>query len=478
MPPRPKPVPPPRKQSNASKDASQNKVVQSEKDSKAMPPPPVPAHPMGILEPEVNALSGCLQNAAIKTAQILQFHHDARQLNIRKHAPDPPRSLQASLGRELEKYDQLCDAIETHLVRAIAVLQRDLKKEQQRIRDEEKATAEAAAAKAEAEAQAAANAQTVSMSPQIPLPGSGESVNTTFGAPAPMTSTNHPLVASTTVAGRRPSAISISSLNRPAFPLKLDLSSQSLRMSADDAASFLPSGLRSPVTLAPKSARPMDYDIMAAFSDPRVDIDLTLPQTGTSNEMNLDLDSALGSSVDKPIDLDMDGIDLDQAMSDLFGDSSEAGNDTNTDVGGLFSPDLGTNGDSEISANKVDENFLSSIGVGAVAGDDDNTDIFASFGVGQGEGSTSHSEAISLPTDTLTAPSPGTLLASFSQSSSNAPSTQAMSIDESFDLGTLGSLEFLSTESNTDMNLESLSWMNAPDGSSSVTDGDPTKTTS
>ncbi|KAJ4471345.1 hypothetical protein C8J55DRAFT_521430 [Lentinula edodes] len=475
MPPRPKPIPLPRKQSNASKDASSVKVTKTEKNSKAMPPPPVPAAPMGILEPEINALSGCLQNAAVKTAQIVQFHHDARQLNVRRHASDPPRSLQASLGRELEKYDQLCDAIETHLVRAISVLQRDLKKEQQRIRDEERTAAEAAAAAAaKAEAEAAANAQNVSMSPQIPPSGSGESVNSISGTPTPIASTNQSPVAHATVGGRRPSAISISSLNRPAFPLKLDLSSQSLRMSAEDAVSFLPTGLRSPVTLAPKSARPIDYDIMAAFNDPR---DLTLTPAGPSNGMNLDLDSALGSSADKPIDLDMDGMDLDQAMSDLFGDSSEADNtDTNADVGGLFSPSLGTTGEIENSTNKVDANFLSSIGVG---GDNSNADIFASFGVGEGGDLTSNSGTISLPSaETLTAPSPSTLLASLSQSSTNTSQTQGLALDESFDLENLGNLEFLSTENNSDLNLDSLSWMDTTDGNNDVTNGNPTTSTS
>ncbi|KAJ3923177.1 hypothetical protein F5877DRAFT_32125 [Lentinula edodes] len=446
---------------------------------------------MGILEPEINALSGCLQvrfctsylktnsefsaqNAAVKTAQIVQFHHDARQLNVRRHASDPPRSLQASLGRELEKYDQLCDAIETHLVRAISVLQRDLKKEQQRIRDEERIAAEAAAAAAaKAEAEAAANAQNVSMSPQITPSGSGESVNPISGTSTPIASTNQSPVAHATVGGRRPSAISISSLNRPAFPLKLDLSSQSLRMSAEDAVSFLPSGLRSPVTLAPKSARPIDYDIMAAFNDPRVDIDLTLTPAGSSSGMNLDLDSALGSSADKPIDLDMDGMDLDQAMSDLFGDSSEPDNtEANADGGGLFSPHLRTTGEIGNSTN----NFLSSIGVG---GDNPNADIFASFGVGEGGDLTSPSGTISLPsTETLTAPSPGTLLASLSQSSTNTSQTQGLTMDESFDLGNLGNLEFLSTENNSDVNLDSLSWMDTTDGNNDVTNGNPTTSTS
>ncbi|KIK70353.1 hypothetical protein GYMLUDRAFT_209393 [Collybiopsis luxurians FD-317 M1] len=464
MPSRPKSIPLPRKQSSASRDASQSKIIKAEQDAKAMPPPPVPTASMGILEPEMNALSGCLQNAAVKVAQIIRFHHDARQLNIRQHASDPPQSLQASLGRELEKYDQLCDAIETHLIRAISVLQRDLKKEQQRIRDEEKAAAEAvAAAKAKAEAEAAANVQIASSSPKLQALGSAESIAQASGNTTPVASASHsPVANSSGPPGRRPSAISISSLNRPAFPLKLDLSSQSLRMSADDV---LGSGLRSPVTLAPKSARPIDYDLMAAFNDAtRVDIDLTLPEEGSSNGMNMNnLNPSIGSSADKPIELDMD-MDLDQAMmSDLFGDTSEAGNPTsNPDVAGLFSPDLSSAG-AEGSADKVDNNFLSSIGVTGVSADDANTDIFASFGVGGGAGEESSSRSdVTMtmpPAETSIAPSPGALLASLS-SNPVAP----------VDLGDLG---FFSSENNSDMNLDSL-WMT--DGS--IGDGDPTKLSS
>ena len=36
---------------------------------------------------------------------------------IQQYAPRPPRSLTAALGREVEKYDQLCDAIESQLAR-------------------------------------------------------------------------------------------------------------------------------------------------------------------------------------------------------------------------------------------------------------------------------------------------------------------------------------------------------------------------
>lgn len=35
---------------------------------------------------------------------------------IQKYASEPPKALTAALGREVEKYDQLCDAVEAQLV--------------------------------------------------------------------------------------------------------------------------------------------------------------------------------------------------------------------------------------------------------------------------------------------------------------------------------------------------------------------------
>lgn len=40
---------------------------------------------------------------------------------IHHYAPGPPRSLTASLGREIEKFDQLCDALESRLVRVFLI---------------------------------------------------------------------------------------------------------------------------------------------------------------------------------------------------------------------------------------------------------------------------------------------------------------------------------------------------------------------
>ena len=69
--------------------------------------------------------------------------------------------------------------------------------------------------------------------------------------------------------GRRPSTISLSSLNRPQFAHKLDLSESTLRFSQDTLSAAAAAGIDpatlvsmgrppSPVTLAPKSARALE----------------------------------------------------------------------------------------------------------------------------------------------------------------------------------------------------------------------------
>ena len=252
----------------------------------------------------------------------------------------------ASAGHEIEKYDQLCDLIESHLVlcffinlrsasecfqsRAIAVLKRDLKREEQRKKD----AALAAAAKTRA-ADSLRPTETVA---NLEAPSSQD---------APIASTS-PVTASAGP-GRRPSAISISSLQRPTAPLKLDLSATALRMSEDPA--LFSGGLASPVTLAPKSARPLGSnefppEFMAALasaadSNRAVDIDLTAEENDT--RLPLTLDPAVGSSADKPIELDLDSMDLD--MVGLFGDT---GGDESPDaktIDGLFSLHKAPGGD-------------------------------------------------------------------------------------------------------------------------------------
>ncbi|CAL1696736.1 unnamed protein product [Somion occarium] len=253
------PKPRPRKPSTASKEAA---TLPKTQNAQSMPPPPDP--PQGILVPEIAALSTCVQNMAVKTGQIYGFFADAQRLGIHKHAPNPPCSLMASLGREVEKYDQLCDALELHLTRAISVLKRDLTQEQERIREEERVKVEAAAKEAASNAaEAAANPSTAPS--QVP-------VSPTSTMELQISSTERKPVAP----ARRASTISLSSLHRPPFPHKLDLSS--IAFNPEDAHP-LQSGPASPVTLAPKSSIPrssMPPPDLLSVGGQAVDIDLTL----------------------------------------------------------------------------------------------------------------------------------------------------------------------------------------------------------
>ncbi|KAI8983347.1 hypothetical protein BD414DRAFT_463357 [Trametes punicea] len=323
MPPKPRPIV--RKLSSTSKDVGGTpaaKDASQANPSTSMPPPPDPVLPLGILEGEITALSSCLKNAVVKTGQIYGFYTDVKRLGIQKYVPHPPRSLTASLGREVEKYDQLCDAMESHLLRAIAVLQRDLTREEQRLKAEE----EAAAA-----APKLPSPTTSTVAPTTPPGSPGQSQTETLPDGTQRPKPPGPMPA------RRQSTISLSSLQRPAFPHKLDLSASALRIHPEE---MIPSGLSSPVTLAPRSARtsiPPDL-VMAALGDAAnrpVDIDLTvdadIDMTGASGSGNLgqqSLDPSLGSSADKPIELDLD-IDM-----EFFGSEDGASHNANRDLFG------------------------------------------------------------------------------------------------------------------------------------------------
>lgn len=120
-------------------------------------------------------------------------------------------------------------------------------------------------------------------------------------------------------------------------------------MNSEDLISLSASGMTSPVTLAPRTARPstatgeIPPDLMAAIASSEaaaashpVDIDLTLdsdravePQT-----MDLDIDPALGGSADKPIELDLD-MDMEEITGIFGSEPSSGGVDT------LFSPTEG-----------------------------------------------------------------------------------------------------------------------------------------
>ncbi|EJD04360.1 uncharacterized protein FOMMEDRAFT_146318 [Fomitiporia mediterranea MF3/22] len=359
-----------RKPSTASPVTEKGKGKDKEKmkkdDKDAMPPPPPPPKAMAILEPEVCALEESLKNITVTTAQVFKFYTDTKRMGIQKHAPHPPRSLTSALEHELGTYDQICDTLDAHLTRAIAVLQRDLTREETRIREEEAEKARAKAAETEA-----ANAD-IEMATQ---PETDDKTQHLASAEARPTATR--------ITTRRPSKISLSTLQRNPFPLRLDLSSASLRLGADEGGLDMSAlgdltglgslgsmgvtgmtGLASPVTLAPKSARPMapgeiPPEVLAALASASGMDSQNMPMQNANQHVDIDLTvdddlqiptgidfSSAGSSVDKPIELDLDlnMTDMTKLHSDLFGEQSgngaqQSGPSDSIDVDELFGPE-------------------------------------------------------------------------------------------------------------------------------------------
>jgi len=276
----------------------------------------------------------------------------------------------------------LVDCLICGQLRAISVLQRDLQREEKRIEEEQ-------AAKAAAEERVASPDRMIEDESQKAFPPTQNS--------SPMSSTH---------TGRRPSAISISSLHRPSFPLKLDLSAVSFRMPTEDNA-IIPSGLASPVTLVPKSARPMGTnelpsDFMTAFggsdtNSRQGDIDLTLSDNiHSSNEAvsGGPVDLTAGGSADKPIELDLD----------LFGDDVESGTgDIDSDT--LLYPTMVEEGAAEVKASDFFKHL------------EDNA-IFP--GLGSNSSGEPSGSKIANAVQELSVPSPGSMLATF-PSPSNPP---------------------------------------------------------
>lgn len=304
----------------------------------------------------------------------------------------------------------------SHKLRALAVLQRDLTREKQRIEDEQRALK----AKEEAEKKAAGTRKQATPEPEIPeasLPSSSPLSNTPLG--------------------RRPSSISISSLHRPSLPGKLDLSSASFRLSqAEDSQSFQ-TGLASPVLLAPKSARPLGpnelpSDFLSTFGSSssdlhRADIDLTIPavmRNGRQGTINL----TAGDSNDKPIELDMD-IDMNIG---LFGDGPESAQASRQEGDDLFSPSNDPSLVGNFLGDAHGDNILSTFAGGAPSDGNSGPNIKQEEGVGM--------------------PSPGSLLASFP-----SPAHQGQSDDQQqFDFGSLSLDMFSNGQHSADMDFSAM----------------------
>ncbi|KAF5336835.1 hypothetical protein D9611_003409 [Ephemerocybe angulata] len=388
-------------------EAPTAKTAKEIEDALAMPPPPPPVRSV-VLEAEVNALHAALKNAVAQTGLVYKFHNIANESGVRN--AQPPQSLTGALGREIEKYDQICDAMEAHILRAISVLQRDLAKEQEKKRKEEE---EEAARLAEKQREIATTPEPMQ---------EDESTQQT----QPTTQNNSPI--SATHPTRRPSVISYSSLHRPAFPHKLDLSSVSFRLPSEDN-SIIQSGLASPVTLAPKSARALGAnelppDFLSSFASSSSDsgnrppdIDLTIPDDILPANGPVDLTA--GGSSDKPIELDLDD-DLDVAA--MFGGSSGA--NANPDPAmqsseNIFSEGMGAAESTAASAMKDTDFFKQFEG---------NEELFSNLEQ-QGESSKG--------SDPQPEIAPGSMLDSFGTSTANAVTELGNIGDQAFDFNTI-----------------------------------------
>ena len=317
------------------------------------------------------------------------------------------------------------------------MLQRDVGQEKARLQAEAEAAAAAAVVVREEQERAASTVALDKEQLDAPVPSENAAQPSTeteiltepSGASATQGSPMLPGPANSSIPpGRRPSTISLSSLNRPQFPHKLDLSSIALRINPEDIVQ----GLASPVTLAPKSGRltatsEFPPDFLAAFTATKttsssgrpVEIDLTaLPDSEHSVvPPNLGIDPSLGSSADRPIELDLDGMDIDVS-----------------NMGHLFaSPSTGTNA----STGKIKEGDMGiEIDPGPVASSNGGGDLLSSFGqhpeLNHGQFASSSQGSSSQTSGALGVPSHDALMVSLDSGGSSA--TQ---LNHSFDIGSL-----------------------------------------
>lgn len=281
-------------------------------------------------------------------------------------------------------------------------------------------------------------------------------------SPSTSKQSSPPIPSGTTPAARRQSTISLSSLNRPQFPHKLDLSAAALRINPEE----IQSGLASPVTLAPKSGRitaTNEYppDLFATMHpsmsngpvpDPSnnvtnrpVDIDLTLDSDPPQTQVGL------GNSADKPIELD-----LDIEMADLFSDGVDGVDGNNQDLFGVPPPP--TTGDAESVPKKEGEDQNMSMDMMDFSGVREAgpvpEDLFQSLAnqSNDGEGSGFFASDSLAPAPENNEPgsstqgavvSPGTILANMGGSSSGQDG--ATGGDTNFDLANIDFETFTST---------------------------------
>jgi hypothetical protein len=259
-----------------------------------------------------------------------------------------------------------------------------------------------------------------------------------------------------------------------------------------EEVSLFSNGLASPVTLAPKSARPtneLSPELMAAFASASasndatsrpIDIDLTVPDTSNpsvasnGSDVEMSLDPALGNSADKPIELDLEGMDIDMSnMTDLFGDSADtSSSDANAAVEGLFSPST-TAADGKVikGEGEIGMGLLDAL---SVSGEDG--DLFASFGEksrGNDQTNENKEDPTGSSSSVVTAPLPASLLDGFtSVSNIHAQDHPTQPGESSFHLLDLAHLShgFFPSSQESGMNL--MDFLNLGEVDSGLVDGE------
>ncbi|KAF9513868.1 hypothetical protein BS47DRAFT_908948 [Hydnum rufescens UP504] len=75
------------------------------------------AAPTAVLGKEADLLIESFKDATVATGQIIQYCAIAKKQRSAVQSPIVPKTLSANLGSHLERYDQLCDIMNGHLVR-------------------------------------------------------------------------------------------------------------------------------------------------------------------------------------------------------------------------------------------------------------------------------------------------------------------------------------------------------------------------
>ena len=353
------------------------------------------------------------------------------------------------------------------------VLQRDIRREEQRLKAEADAVAAAAKAAADAEA-AAAVTSSPTMSPTSPSMSNPFTGLPLESSPDGMNPKSLPTPA------RRQSTVSLSSLQRPNFQHKLDLSGASLRINPEELLS-IPSGLSSPVTLAPKSSHraiPQEL-VMAALSEASRPVDIDLTVTDADMEMQqaagaavASLDPTAGTSADKPIELDLDMDGLFSAAADAAAAAAAGGSHQQMFSQSSAHPLGGEAATMAPDVKPKQEDFFSdALNAGAPSGD--MGDILTSLGgVVPPEGGQSHDmndaprQSLSLSSP-MKAPSPGTILAGFDAHPTGVPGQPNDTHFDinSMDLGGFGADMFDANHQDAGMSVSEMEDMFNIDGS-------------